>query len=56
MAKPIIERLQVPCTVIIKRDGKKLVKKTFQASELLNILRGSFSHEVTSQLAKAIYK
>ena len=56
MAKPIIERLQVPCEIIIKRNGKKLVKKTFHASELLYNLRGTLSNEVTTQLAKAIYK
>lgn len=56
MAKPVIERLKKPCTLIIKRDGKKLIKKEFSASELLYHLRGSLEQEVTYNLAKAIYK
>lgn len=57
MAKPIIERLKKPCTIIIKHDGKKVFKKEYpMVSELLHHLNGSLDHEVTAKIAKHIYR
>ena len=57
MAQPIIKRLTVPCTIIIKMNGKKIVKETFAgASELLYNLRGSLETKATQKIAREVYR
>ena len=56
MPQPILKKLTVPCTIVIKMNGRKIVKHTFAgASELLYNLRGSLETKATKKIAKEVY-
>ncbi len=57
MAKPTIELLTVPCTVTIKLNGRKVVKKVYACvHHLLSEIGGSLEYEATYKIAKQVYK
>lgn len=57
MAQPTLKKLAVPCTIVIKMGGKKIVKQMYQSvSELLYDLRGPLETKATHKIAKQVYR
>ena len=57
MSQPTLELLKVPCTIVIKMDGKKIVKQIYgSVSELLYDLRGPLETKATYKIAKKVYQ